>query len=135
MAKEHLCVSPFTQGILLEYFKSGHREPQIEKLKRGYRKKRDKMHDALTEHLSSYATWDKPNGGIYFWLKSIELVDTVKMFPHAVDEGVAYFPGSMFFVDGNGGRFMRLNFAPTSLKQIDTGIQRLGVAYSEFLNA
>jgi DNA-binding transcriptional MocR family regulator len=52
-------------------------------------------------------------------------IDTAALVPDAVAAGVAYVPGTPFFVDGSGANTMRLTFAKENDERIREGIKRL----------
>jgi DNA-binding transcriptional MocR family regulator len=47
------------------------------------------------------------------------------MLPHAVNELVAYTPGSAFYADGSGRNNIRLSFSYPSPAFIHEGVRRL----------
>jgi 2-aminoadipate transaminase len=55
-----------------------------------------------------------------------------ELYMTAIEKGVAYAIGSLFHVDGEGARFIRLNFAAHSTHNIAEGIRRLSVAWEAF---
>jgi DNA-binding transcriptional MocR family regulator len=52
-------------------------------------------------------------------------IDTAALVPEAVAGGVAFVPGTPFFVDGSGRNTMRLTFAKEPDSRIREGIKRL----------
>ena len=55
-----------------------------------------------------------PEGGLFFWVRTPEQIDTQEMLSKAVNEKVAYVPGSPFYAKGGGHNTMRLNFSNAS---------------------
>ncbi len=51
--------------------------------------------------------------------------DTVKLFPMAVEEKVAYVPGEPFYPNGGPTNTMRMNFSASKPEVIDEGVRRL----------
>jgi len=47
------------------------------------------------------------------------------LLAEAVEQRVAFVPGSAFFYDGSGKSTMRLNFSNAGPQKIDDGIRRL----------
>jgi DNA-binding transcriptional MocR family regulator len=65
-----------------------------------------------------------------------EAIDTMKFFPKAVEERVAYVPGVNFYPNADGGyNAMRLNFSYSPPEKIVEGIRRLGTALKKELGA
>ena len=50
------------------------------------------------------------------------------LYPLAVEEGVDFAPGSLFYADGRESPHIRLNFSKTPEPRIDEGILRLSRA-------
>ena len=46
--------------------------------------------------------WTHPEGGMFSWVTLPKHVDTVEMFPKAIEKKVAYVVGSAFHFDGKG---------------------------------
>ena len=137
MAKQpaDLCSAPFTQAMVYEFCNRGLLIPHIEKIVKLYGKKRDVMLNALEKYMPKNAgiKWTHPEGGMFTWVTLPEHVDTVEMFPKAIEKNVAYVVGSAFHFDGSGKNTMRLNFSFPSEEQIDEGIKRLADLFKEVL--
>ena len=121
-----LCTSILGQLIAQNYCQSGKLEKHIESNVEIYRRKRDAMLGALEKYFPSEATWTKPQGGFFVVATLPEYIDTEAMFKEAIEEKVAYVPGSPFFADGKGKNTMRLSFCYPSIEDIEEGIKRLG---------
>jgi 2-aminoadipate transaminase len=115
----------FNQLLATEALKRGVVDNHIPKVKEAYRQKRDAMLESLEEHMSEVASWTKPVGGLFIFVYLDENIDTKEMLPEALSAGVAYVPGSAFYVDGSGRNTMRLNFSYPSVDEIKTAIERL----------
>jgi 2-aminoadipate transaminase len=126
-----LCSGMLDQSIVDEFTAAGELPAQIEKVRAFYREKRGTMLDALEEHFSSRATWTPTDGGLFTFVTMSDDIDTTARAPDAVASGVAYVPGTPFFVDGSGHNTMRLTFAKEPDERIREGIKRLaGVFWS-----
>ena len=122
-----LHTSTLNQFIAMEAIKRGIVDRTIVKAKEVYRVKRDVMIDALEKYMVKGTKWVKPVGGLFMlvWLPS-KSIDTKKLLPEAIKEGVAYVPGSAFFADGSGQNTIRLNFSYPKPEEIVEGIKILG---------
>ena len=78
------------------------------------------MQAALTEHFSDLATWELPQGGLFFWLTLKQPLDTRTLLNRALAEDVVFMPGEPFFVepDANPG-YLRLNFSHVAAERMD----------------
>jgi 2-aminoadipate transaminase len=52
-------------------------------------------------------------------------MDAEALLPSAVERGVSFTPGSVFFVNGGGESTLRLSFSSTPPQRIDEGVKRL----------
>lgn len=91
-----------------------------------YRVRRDAMQSALLEHFAELADWQIPQGGLFFWLKLKQPLDTRTLLQPALAENVAFMPGEPFFVDPEQNHgYLRLNFSHVAPERLGEGLQRL----------
>jgi DNA-binding transcriptional MocR family regulator len=91
-----------------------------------YRRRRDAMLAALERHMPPGASWTRPNGGLFVWLRLPEGCDGAALLARAVaEEGVAFVPGAAFHYDGRGRNAVRLSYSLPSEAEIEDGIARL----------
>jgi 2-aminoadipate transaminase len=125
-----LCSSPVTQLFVAAYFAERDWRVYLEELKQLYRRRRDVMLAALTEHFGAQAHWSAPQGGLFIWATLGGGVDTTDLLAHS--EGVAFVPGRAAYMDGRrGASSMRLNFAGIHEDDIREGIRRIGAVVAE----
>lgn len=91
------------------------------------RERRDAMLEALEEHFGDQATWSRPEGGLYLWVKLPEGADVVSVRDKILaTDDVGYLPGPNFAADGVSGRnIMRLCYGYCTPAQIREGIAAL----------
>jgi 2-aminoadipate transaminase len=91
------------------------------------RERRDAMLEALEEHFGDQATWSRPEGGLYLWVKLPEGADVVSVRDKILaTDDVGYLPGPSFAADGVSGRnIMRLCYGYCTPAQIREGIAAL----------
>jgi DNA-binding transcriptional MocR family regulator len=70
-------------------------------------------------------TWTETQGGFSLLLELPEGLDAVTLLPRALERGVAFTPGNVFFSDGGGERTLRLSFSALPFGQIEEGVRRL----------
>ena len=102
------------------------RQKRLELLRTLYRRKRDHFSFLLEKHFSSLATWEIPQGGLFFWLKLTDPIDTRKHLQQSLDQGVAFMPGEPFYPEPEiriGS--VRLNFSHASGEEADRGLATL----------
>jgi len=124
-----LCSGMLDQSIIDEYCNAGELPAQIERVRTFYRERRGVMLDALQRHFSGRAHWTAANGGLFTFMTLNGDVDSAAFVECSVANGVAYVPGSPFFVDGSGRNTMRLTFAKEPDDRIREGIQRLDMSF------
>jgi 2-aminoadipate transaminase len=116
----------FTQMIAYEMAREGFIEEHIPLIREVYRKRRDTMLAALSEHFPASTSWTRPQGGMFLWATLPEGTDSAKILEEAVQQKVAFVPGTAFHPCGGGENTMRLNFSNASPEKIHEGIARLG---------
>lgn len=121
-----ICTDGLSQYVAAELLRRGIVERQIPRITRIYRKKRDIMLESMKTSFPGEAEWNEPKGGLFLWVKMPEEVNTSKILTEAVDQGVAYIPGSNFFVDPSITNYIRLNYSFPSEDDIVEGIGILG---------
>lgn len=124
----NLCGSGMDQRLVLGCLRGGLIEEQKARIRPYYRDKCRVMLDALGAEMPEGTRWTRPTGGLFVWLTLPGGLDAEDLLPCALDEGVAYVPGSPFFVDGTGAGTMRLTFAKESPANIVEGVRRLARA-------
>ncbi len=97
-----------------------------------YRVRRDAMQVALEEHFGDLASWQVPQGGLFFWLTLNNKLDTRTLLQPAMAQNVAFMPGEPFFVDpdANPGH-LRLNFSHVPPEKLGEGLRRLAAVIRE----
>lgn len=126
-----LCSGMLDQSIVEELITGGELGPQIEQVRTFYRGKRAVMIEELERHFAGKARWTPADGGLFTFVTLNDDIDTVAKLAGAVANGVAYIPGSPFFVDGSGANTMRLTFAKESDERIREGMGRLAAAFED----
>lgn len=109
---------------------TGYLADNLEKLRHAYRARRDVMIGALEKYFpqGSGYSWNKPRGGMFLWFTAPEQVNLGELLGKAIENGVAYVPGNMFYADASSGaNAARLNFASTPEDKIDEAIRRFAV--------
>ena len=125
-----LCSGMLDQSIVDEFCAAGELGPQIERVRAFYRGKRATLLGALKEHFSGRATWTPADGGLFTWMTLNDDVDTEARVEASVAAGVAYIPGTPFFVDGSGRNTMRLTFAKEPDARLREGVARLARVFA-----
>ncbi len=135
MAKQavDLCTPPFNQAITHAMLVNGALEKGLEATIKHYSNKRTIMLECLEKEFADMpkVKWTKPEGGLFLWLTLPDGMNADDLFQKAVDENVAYVPGSAFFPENDNFQSMRLNFSYASEEQIAEGVKRLACVVRE----
>jgi 2-aminoadipate transaminase len=124
-----LHTSSFNQMMAYEVAQSGFLEGHVKQLCEVYRQRRDVMLHALGKFFPPEATWTHPQGGLFLWITMPAGFDCRELLKAAVQDNVAFVPGSSFFPEAeDGSRYMRLNFSNAAPDRIEEGIRRISVA-------
>ena len=128
MAKQgaDLQTATLNQMLVHEIAREGFLDQHIQKLRALYRERRDAMLSAMDEHFPEAVHWTRPQGGLFLWATLPEGIDAAVILQLALQENVAFVPGTAFFANGGGENTMRLNFSNAPPRQIFEGITRLG---------
>jgi DNA-binding transcriptional MocR family regulator len=126
LANESAILSPatFAQMLVSEYLSISDWKGQINTYRKLYQEKRVAALEALEQYLPRVKT-TRPNGGFFLWLTLPEGLNSKEMLPLAVNELVAYTPGTAFYGDGRGANNIRVCFSHPTAANVKVGIQRL----------
>lgn len=122
------CTNLPAQRLVAGFLREGHLAEHLERILPEYRRRKEAMQDALTEHFDGIARWTDPEGGFFLWVTfqgEAAGVDTEKLFEVALEEGVAYIPGNAFSPSARFPDALRLCFASTPPDRIREGVARL----------
>ncbi len=126
LANESAILSPatFAQMMVSEYLSLSDWQGQIDTYRKLYASKRDAALEALAQYLPRVQT-TRPQGGFFLWLTLPEGLNSKEMLPLAVNELVAYTPGTAFYGDGRGANNIRVCFSHPTAENVKVGIKRL----------
>ena len=130
IAQEAAVLSPpvFSQFAIATYLEKFDWRAQIDNSRSMYRGRLDAMLRGLDDHMPAGTTWTVPKGGFFVWVTLPEGLDSQALLARAVNERVAYVPGTAFYADGFGSRHMRLSYCFPTAERIYEGTRRLGKA-------
>lgn len=128
-----LASSNLVQRSLEAYITVGRYQAHLRRACQFFRKRRNAMVAAIVHHLPTTVHFHSPQGGLFLWLRLPDGLTSDALFPLALEQGVAFNPGSLFFIDSNNQGCMRLNFTTHTPEVIETGIKRLGKAIQKLI--
>lgn len=118
-------ISHYASHIVRHAIDLGLQQALVKDLRQKYRKRVEAMQDSLQSQFGALATWQRPGGGYFFWLRFDDGIDTSLLRERATELQTGFQPGSVF--SGNGGlsNYLRLSFAPYGVDDIREGITRM----------
>ncbi len=130
-AAADICTPSLNQRAIHLALEGGQIGEHLARVRSACAVRRAAMLDALRVHLPG-ARWAEPGGGLYLWLELPPDGPTAtELYLHAVQMGVAFAVGPLFYTDGQGSHNLRLNMAAHPPERIEEGIRRLGAAWTE----
>ncbi|MFE9023403.1 PLP-dependent aminotransferase family protein [Streptomyces sp. NPDC007808] len=91
-----------------------------------YRERRDAMLAGLPAALPDGSAWQRPEGGMFLWVRLPASYDTTALLPKVVRQDVAYVPGAPFYAGEPDPSTLRLCFVTQTPEEIGEGLRRLG---------
>ena len=116
-----------TQAIVELYLEKGLLPDHLKRICAEYRKQLT----AMLEGFSFFPEGTKhtlPQGGLYVWAELPKGVDAMAALNRAIEQNVAFVPGTHFYPDGGHANTLRLNFSMQEVENIRAGMERLGRA-------
>ncbi len=101
-------------------------EAHVQTIRASYRARRDAMLASLQVHMPAGTRWTRPQGGMFVWVELPDGVSADELLPVALQQKVAFVPGSPFFAERPRHETLRLNFSNRPPELIDVGMARLG---------
>lgn len=118
------------QAIVDAYLRKGLMPAHLERICGDYRKQLNAMLNGFS-HFPEGTAHTQPEGGLFVWAKLPDGMDGMKVFEKAVENNVAFVPGTHFYPNGGHLSTMRLNFSMSDVATIEIGMERLGKAIKE----
>jgi len=120
------CTNTPLQRLVAGFLAGGHLDAHLAALRAEYRVRKHAMQRALAEELAGLdVRWTDPQGGFFLWLTLPEGIDAEALAPLALEEGVAYIPGSAFSISHGFRNALRLAFSAEPPDRAREGIRRL----------
>lgn len=130
-----LSSSIFTQAVAFELLESGFDREHSKSINELYRERRNALCSEAAARIGEWFEWEVPPGGMFVWMRAKDpRIDTNELYNFALDEKVAFVPGSVFDPDGKDCSAMRVNFTRSSPEVIAEGVSRLERAIKKYLH-
>jgi 2-aminoadipate transaminase len=113
------------QATLAEFLKRGLFQKHLTRMRKIYTDRLNALDEALRKSMPEGVRWEKPEGGMAFWLELPAGFDASELMIHARERGVLFAPGRYFYVQSPLPNTLRLGFASLNEKQIARGVATL----------
>ncbi|MCK6416977.1 MAG: PLP-dependent aminotransferase family protein [Giesbergeria sp.] len=139
LAKATMCkqfsdahTSTFAQATAAQYLKAGRMPATLAKVRAVYAERAQAMGDALRQELGDAIEFVQPQGGLFVWARLTgaggKVADGNVFAKRAIEQGVAFVPGTPFFCAHPDPATLRLSFATADVDKIREGVARLARA-------
>ncbi len=118
-------ISHYSSHIVRQAIDLGLQGAHVHELRRTYRNRVEAMQSSLESQFRDVATWHRPDGGYFFWLRFADDIDTTPLRERARELETGFQHGAVFSSHGGLNNFLRLSFAHYAEDDIRKGIARL----------
>ncbi|GGI53544.1 aminotransferase-like domain-containing protein [Oxalicibacterium solurbis] len=120
-----LHTSQLTQMVVYETIKDGFLSQHIPSIRTLYANQCQAMLDAMQEFFPAGVTWNKPEGGMFIWVKLPTHIDSMQLLEEAIEHHVAFVPGAPFYANEPEKNTLRLSFVTVPPAKIREGVEKL----------
>ncbi|WDD94834.1 PLP-dependent aminotransferase family protein [Burkholderia sp. FERM BP-3421] len=122
-----------TQRIAYEVIRDGFLDTHIPTIRQLYSAQCEAMLASLARHMPEGVSWNRPEGGMFIWVKLPAGLDSMQLLDASIARNVAFVPGAPFFADDAQANTLRLSFVTVPPEKIEAGIAQLGALIRERL--
>jgi DNA-binding transcriptional MocR family regulator len=127
-----IATSGLNQRVIHHMLEHGTLAGHLERNNRELHRRREIAVDAMQRHFPPGTRWSVPLGGLFLWVELPRTGPTAaELYITAIQNGVAYAIGNVFYTNGGGPYHIRINFGAQKPADIEEGFRRLGRAWRE----
>ncbi|MCL2552557.1 MAG: aminotransferase class I/II-fold pyridoxal phosphate-dependent enzyme, partial [Actinomycetia bacterium] len=104
-------------------------DAHLDRVRTAYRARRDALLDGLPAALPDGSGWNRPEGGMFLWVRLPGGHDATEVLHRAIAHDVAYVPGAPFFASTPDPAALRMSFTTHTPQEIGEGLARLAKAF------
>lgn len=119
--------------VVSKYLEMYDIDEHVAKILPVYKHRCELMINTMKETFPPEAKFTDPEGGLFTWVELPEYVNTRDLAAKALEQNVAFVPGSGFYPNGGNNHCMRLNYSGQSDERIVEGVKRLAALIKEAL--
>jgi 2-aminoadipate transaminase len=121
--------SNLTQAIAAQYLGLNRLDNALAAVRSTYAERAQTMADCLRRELGDAVSFSQPQGGMFFWARlTAPGADAAEFAKRAIDQLVAFVPGTPFYASNPERATFRLSFATADVAKIVEGVGRLAKA-------
>jgi 2-aminoadipate transaminase len=120
-----LQTSTIAPMIISKYMDMFDLDAHVDKIRAVYKHRCELMIKTMQEEFPPEAKFTDPDGGLFTWVELPSYVNTRDLAAKAMENNVAFVPGSGFFPNGGNNSCMRLNYSCMPDERIVEGVKRL----------
>ena len=124
--------STFAQATAAHYLQAGRMPATLAKVRAVYAERAQAMGEALRKDLGDAIAFVQPQGGLFVWARLTgaggKVQDGNVFAKRAIEQGVAFVPGTPFYCAQPDHATLRLSFATVGVDKIREGVGRLAQA-------
>jgi len=115
----------FTQRVVYETLQDNFLDGHIPKIRELYASQCEAMLASMQRHLPPSVTWNRPEGGMFVWVKLPAHIDSMALLEKAIAHRVAFVPGAPFYANEPQHNTLRLSFVTVPPAKIEEGVATL----------
>ncbi|MBR4392516.1 MAG: PLP-dependent aminotransferase family protein [Oscillospiraceae bacterium] len=120
-----LQTSTITAMAVSKYLEMFDIEAHVAKILPVYKHRCELMINTMRETFPEEVKFTDPDGGLFTWCELPDYINTRDLAPLALEQKVAFVPGSGFYPSGAVQNCMRLNYSNATDERLVTGVKRL----------
>ncbi len=127
-----ISTSGLNQRVIHYMLEHGIFAGHLERNNRELLRRRDAALTAAKRYFPPGTRWGIPQGGLCLWAELPHSGPTAaELYITAIQQGVSYAIGNVFYTNGGGSYQMRLNYGAHAPTEIEEGFRRLGRAWRD----
>ncbi len=120
-----------SQSVLAHLLACDDFDARLERGREVYRRRAERMMEALHDELPSSFRFRAPEGGFSIWIECDERRDDVGLLRAAIEHGVSFDPGHLFRAHADPRLAMRVCYSSAPVEQFHEGARRLRQAIED----
>ncbi|MFI0937850.1 PLP-dependent aminotransferase family protein [Streptomyces sp. NPDC021020] len=124
-----LHTSGVDQAAAARYLADHDLDAHVARVCGAYRERRDALLAGLPGALPEGSRWNRPEGGMFVWVRLPDGFDATERLRTAITYDVAYVPGAPFFAAAPDPATLRMSFTTHTPEEIAEGLRRLAPAF------